>query len=70
MTTPALLRHGPGHVAVLLDGLASWMTRRGFAAPGDVRGKLAALTGNAPAYGRAGYPHAIQDTTRAYTPLP
>ena len=30
MTAPALLRHGPEHVAVLLDGLDTWMRRKGF----------------------------------------
>lgn len=70
MTTSALLRHGPGHAAALLDGLASWMTREGFTGFGDVRGKLAASTGDeALAYGRAGYLRAIQDATRAYLPV-
>ena len=31
MTASALLRHGPGHAAVLLDGLSDWMARKGFA---------------------------------------
>lgn len=33
MTTPALLRHGSQHAAVLLDGLSAWMARLG--SPGD-----------------------------------
>jgi dihydroorotate dehydrogenase (fumarate) len=41
MTTSALLRHGPEHTAALLDGLTAWMTRKGFRALGDLRGKLA-----------------------------
>jgi dihydroorotate dehydrogenase (fumarate) len=28
MTASALIRHGPGYAAVLLDGLAAWMTRQ------------------------------------------
>ena len=41
MTASALLRHGPEHATVLLDGLARWMASKGFAAVGEVRGKLA-----------------------------
>jgi len=41
MTASALLRHGPGHAAVLLDGLTDWMARKGFADLDAVRGLLA-----------------------------
>ncbi len=41
MTASALLRHGPAHAAVLLDGLTAWMTRKGFNSVGEVRGLLA-----------------------------
>ncbi|MHB1894330.1 MAG: dihydroorotate dehydrogenase-like protein, partial [Candidatus Dormibacteria bacterium] len=44
MTTSALLRHGPQHLRVLLDGLAEWMGRKGFSAVGDFRGLLAPLS--------------------------
>jgi dihydroorotate dehydrogenase (fumarate) len=40
MTASALLRHGPEHAAVLLDGLSDWMTRKGFAAVDQLRGLL------------------------------
>ena len=40
MTTSALLRHGPAHATVLLDGLSAWMERKGFASVDDVRGIL------------------------------
>ena len=30
MTASALLRHGPEHATVLLDGLTEWMERKGF----------------------------------------
>lgn len=30
MTASALLRHGPGHAKVLLDGVRGWMDRKGF----------------------------------------
>ncbi len=42
MTASALLRHGPGHARVLLGGLASWMTHRGFTDLAAVRGVLSA----------------------------
>ena len=38
MTASALLRHGPEHAAVLLDGLSDWMPRKGFAAVDEFRG--------------------------------
>ena len=41
MTAFSLIRHGPGHAAVLLDGLAGWMARKGYASVDDVRGLLA-----------------------------
>ena len=30
MTASALIRHGPEHAAVLLDGLSDWMARKGY----------------------------------------
>jgi dihydroorotate dehydrogenase (fumarate) len=38
MTASALLRHGPEHATVLLDGLSEWMARKGFAGVDEVRG--------------------------------
>ncbi len=40
MTTSALLRHGIGHMRVLVDGLAEWLDSRGLASPDAIRGKL------------------------------
>jgi len=69
MTTSSLLRHGPGHVTVLLDGLTAWMERKGFSGTGEVRGLLAAKADAAgPGYGRSGYLSAVQTGTRAYGP--
>jgi dihydroorotate dehydrogenase (fumarate) len=69
MTTSALLRHGPGHVTVLLDGLAAWMERKGFSGTGEVRGLLAANADAAgPGYGRGGYLSAVEKGIRAYGP--
>jgi dihydroorotate dehydrogenase (fumarate) len=41
MTASALLRHGPEYASVLLDGLATWMARKGFRSLDQVRGMLA-----------------------------
>jgi dihydroorotate dehydrogenase (fumarate) len=69
MTTSALLRHGPAHAAVLLDGLTAWMRRKGFSGVADFRGMLATTAGAAgPGYGRSGYLSAVAQATRAYAP--
>jgi dihydroorotate dehydrogenase (fumarate) len=45
MTASALLRHGPDHAAVMLDGLCRWMRRKGYTAVDDFRGLLAVPIG-------------------------
>ena len=56
MTASALIRHGPEHAAVLLDGLARWMGRKGYNCVDDVRGLVAVPAGADRAdYERAGY---------------
>jgi len=69
MTTSALLRHGPYYAAGLLDGLSSWMARKGFDAVSDVRGLLAVEhEADAAAYERAGYVTAMRAANAgAYT---
>jgi dihydroorotate dehydrogenase (fumarate) len=65
MTASALIRHGPGHAGVLLDGLSDWMTRQGFASVADVRGLLSVPDGtDQAAYERAGYVSALQAANR------
>ncbi len=65
MTASALLRHGPGHAAVLLDGLSEWMAQKGFAAVDDLRGLLAvAPDADGAAVERAGYVTALRDANR------
>jgi dihydroorotate dehydrogenase (fumarate) len=62
MTTSALLRHGPEHAGVLLDGLSAWMDQKGFAALDDLRGTLSVAPGDdEAAHERAGYVSALQD---------
>jgi len=69
MTTSALLRHGPAHAAVLLDGLTAWMERKGFGGIGEIRGMLAPAADAAqPGYGRSGYLSAVEKASRAYAP--
>jgi len=66
MTTSALLRHGPGYAAHLLDGLRAWMTRKSFATVGDARGLLSAEVGHA-VPGRAGYLSALDQATHVFS---
>ncbi len=40
MTTSALLRNGPAHIATLIDGLEQWMEARGFASVRQFRGSM------------------------------
>jgi dihydroorotate dehydrogenase (fumarate) len=65
MTASALLRHGPGHAGVLLDGLSGWMARKGFACVADVHGLLAIPAGtDKAAWERAAYVGALQAANR------
>jgi dihydroorotate dehydrogenase (fumarate) len=70
MSASALLRHGPQHVGVLLDGLRSWMSRKGFAGLDDVRGMLAVpAETDAAEFERAGYVSAMRAANAgAYAP--
>jgi dihydroorotate dehydrogenase (fumarate) len=69
MTASALIRHGPAHAAVLLDGLAEWMARKGYSSVADVRGLLAVPAGtDQAAYERAGYVRAMRDANGAHRP--
>lgn len=40
MTTSALLRHGPGHLRSLVDGLDTWLKARGFASLIAIKGLM------------------------------
>jgi dihydroorotate dehydrogenase (fumarate) len=69
MTTSSLLRHGPGHVTVLLDGLTAWMDRKGIGSVAEIRGLLApAADTPQPGFGRYGYLSAVEQASRAYSP--
>ena len=61
MTASALLRHGPEHATVLLDGLSDWMARKGFTALAQIRGMLAVPPGaDETAFEREGYVGALR----------
>jgi dihydroorotate dehydrogenase (fumarate) len=61
MTASALLRHGPDHAAVLLDGLTDWMARKGFRSVDAFRGMLAVpAAGGDTDRGRSGYVSALR----------
>jgi dihydroorotate dehydrogenase (fumarate) len=69
MTTSSLLRHGPAHVTVLLNGLKAWMERKGFSSTDEIRGMFAAAANaSQPDFGRVGYLSAIERATRTYAP--
>jgi dihydroorotate dehydrogenase (fumarate) len=40
MTTSALLKHGPGHVRTLVDGLTAWLDRKGFESVAQIKGSM------------------------------
>jgi len=70
MSTSALLRHGPAYATELLEGLSSWMARKGFESVADVRGLLAVPADVDHAeFERAGYVSAMrQANAGAYAP--
>jgi dihydroorotate dehydrogenase (fumarate) len=70
MTASALMRHGPEYAQVLVDGLETWMGRKGFEAVDELRGMLAVPPeADKAAYERAGYVSAMRAANaRAYGP--
>jgi dihydroorotate dehydrogenase (fumarate) len=67
MTASALIRHGPGHARVLLDGLSEWMSRQWFASVAEVRGLLSVPDGtDQAAWERAGYVSTLQAANRGH----
>ena len=56
MSTSALLRHGPDHVATMTDGLREWMEARGYSSVTELRGAISQRTVRDPAsFERANY---------------
>lgn len=61
MSTSALLRHGPDHMATLAEGLEAWLMARGFGSLGDARGLLSQQRiANPAAFERANYIKILQ----------
>jgi dihydroorotate dehydrogenase (fumarate) len=61
MTASALLRRGAGYATVLLEGLDTWMERKGYRTVDAFRGLLAVpASGDEAAYERAGYVTALR----------
>ena len=55
-TASALVRHGPEHMAVLVDGLGRWLSESGFTSIEEIRGRLDAThLAHADAFLRAQY---------------
>jgi dihydroorotate dehydrogenase (fumarate) len=69
MTASALIRHGPEHRAVLLDGLCGWMARKEYTSVGGLRGLLAMpVDGDRAGSERAGYVRALRRAGSARRP--
>ena len=61
MTTSALLRHGIGHMRLLVEQVGQWLEERGVESPDDIRGMLAhTAIPNPEAFERANYIHMLQ----------
>ena len=61
MTTSALLRHGIGHMKVLLDQLEGWLAARDISSPDRIRGRMSHATVDDPtAFERANYIQVLQ----------
>lgn len=64
MTTSALLRHGAGHMRVLVDGLRRLLAARGIERLEEVRGRMSRARLPEPAaLERASYIQILQSTT-------
>lgn len=61
MSTSAVLRHGPGHLGVLRDGLRTWMEKRGYTSVSQMKGSMSQRNVADPeAFERANYVRILQ----------
>jgi dihydroorotate dehydrogenase (fumarate) len=61
MTTSALLKHGAGHMKVLLDGLKSWLAARDLTRLDSIRGRMSQRnSADKTAFARANYIRVLQ----------
>ncbi len=62
MTTSALLRHGVGHLATLVEGLQQWMQRHGYHSVRQLQGLMSQRRSADPdAFERANYIRTLED---------
>jgi dihydroorotate dehydrogenase (fumarate) len=67
MSASALLRHGPRHATVLLDGLVAWLDRKGYHSIAEVRGLLRVPPGHTGlGSGRSAYLSAMHEARHRY----
>lgn len=70
MSTSALLLHGPSHVTVLRDGLATWLAEREYVSVAEARGSVSRRAVADPdAYERANYLEVLRRATERYLDL-
>jgi len=61
-TTSALLRHGPGHMTTLVEGLEHWLSENAFGSVTEIRGRLdASHVDRADMFLRAQYLRTLRD---------
>jgi len=67
MLASALLRHGPGHIETVLDGITSWMTEHDYASVEQLRGSMSqANVPNPVAFARANYAQLVTSFVSPY----
>ena len=67
MVASALLHHGPGHLATVLEGITAWMTERGYDSVGQLRGSMSqSKVPNPVAFTRANYAKLVTSFVSPY----
>lgn len=67
MMASALLKHGPSHLRVVLDGVAAWLEAGGYSSLAQARGSLSQQSSPDPsAFERSNYMHALIDYSSKY----
>ena len=67
MLASALLQQGPGHLATVLEGIASWMTERGYGSVSELRGSMSqSNVPNPVAFTRANYAQLVTSFVSPY----
>jgi len=62
MTTSALLRHGPGHLRILVEELSAWMDAKGYDSVEQMKGAMSQeRVADPTAFERANYIRALQE---------